>query len=58
MIMSEKIILLMVVILFPVLVVIDSFIEEKVEKLTRVIEYHTSLLEEIYQCVSTRDYNK
>lgn len=58
MIMSEKIILLMVVILFPVLIVIDSFIEEKVEKLTRVIEYHTSLLEEIYQCVSTRDYNK
>ena len=56
--MSEKIILLMVVILFHVLVVIDSFIEERVEKLIKTINYHTSLLEEIYQCVSTRDYNK
>ena len=56
--MSEKIILLMIVILFPVLVIIDSFIEERIEKLIKIINYHTSLLEEIYQCVSTRDYNR
>lgn len=47
----------MIIILFPVLVVIDSFIEERVEKIIKMINYHTTILEEIYHCVSTRDYN-
>lgn len=48
----------MIVILFPVLVIIDSFIEERIEKLINIINYHTTLLEEIYQMCFNKRYNR